>query len=86
MAPVSNACWGRQIASVTPTVPEETESSSAEVQLDKGYLGRQCANGAPDGPEFVGDSFPNAHWTLEPSLVCTKDSHKLFPGHPECFH
>ena len=46
MAPVSNACWWRQIASVTLTVPGETESSSAEVQLDKGYLGRQSANGA----------------------------------------
>ena len=34
MAPVSNACWWRQIASVTRTVPGETESSSAEVQLD----------------------------------------------------
>jgi len=48
MAPVSNACWWRQIVSVTRTVPGETESSSAEVQLDKGYLGRPCANGAAD--------------------------------------
>ena len=40
----------------------------------------------PDGAAFVGDSFPKADWTPEPSLVCTKDSHKLFPGHPECFH
>src|SRR6056297_3305364 len=46
MAPVSNACWWRQIASVARTVPGETESSSAERQLDKGYLGRPCANGA----------------------------------------
>ena len=46
MAPVSNACWWRQIANVTLTVPGETESSFAEVQLDKGYLGRQCGNGA----------------------------------------
>src|SRR6056297_4237878 len=46
MAPVSNACWWRQIASVTLTVPGETESSSAELQLDKGYLGRPSANRA----------------------------------------
>ena len=51
MAPVSNACWWRHIASVTLTVPGEMESSSAGVQLDKGYLdkgylGRQSANGA----------------------------------------
>ena len=55
MAPASNACWWRQIASVTLTVPGETavpgetESSSAEVQLDKRYLGRPCAN-SPAGP------------------------------------
>src|SRR6056297_3232661 len=53
MAPVSNASWWRQIASVTRTVPGETESSSAELQLDKGYLGRQCTNGAA-GPRRTG--------------------------------
>ncbi len=33
-------------------LPGETESSSAEVQLDKGYPGRRCANGA-DGSRRV---------------------------------
>ncbi len=33
-------------------LPRETESSSAEVQLDKGYPGRRCANGA-DGSRRV---------------------------------
>ena len=32
--------------------PGETASSSAEVQLDKGYAGRRCANGA-DGPRRI---------------------------------
>ena len=68
MAAVSNACWWRQIASVPLTVAGETESSSAEMQLDKGYLGRQCGNGSA-GPRRTcvrrGTLFqvPVGHWS-----------------------
>lgn len=45
MAPVSNdrLCMAPGIDRLNR--PGETESSNAEVQLDKGYPGRRCANG-----------------------------------------
>ena len=59
MAPVSNACWWRQLASVTLTVPGETESSPAEVQLNRDISGDRAPMvlPVPDGPAFVGDPF-----------------------------
>ena len=46
MAPVSNDLSLGLFSSDMLASPGETESSSAEVQLDKGYPGRRWANGA----------------------------------------
>ncbi|TWU39596.1 hypothetical protein Poly41_24510 [Novipirellula artificiosorum] len=46
ISPVSHHCWQELFSLVIVQLPVETESSSAEVQLDKGYPGRRCAKGA----------------------------------------
>ncbi|TWU35057.1 hypothetical protein Poly41_42010 [Novipirellula artificiosorum] len=43
---MSNHCWQELFSLVIVQLPGETESSSAEVQLDKGYPGRRCPKGA----------------------------------------
>ncbi|TWU40879.1 hypothetical protein Poly41_17140 [Novipirellula artificiosorum] len=46
ISPVSHHCWQELFSLVIVQLPGETEWSSAEVQLDKGYPGRRCAKGA----------------------------------------
>ncbi|TWU41005.1 hypothetical protein Poly41_18400 [Novipirellula artificiosorum] len=46
ISPMSHHCWQELFSLVIVQLPGETESSSAEVQLDKGYPGRRCAKGA----------------------------------------
>ncbi|TWU34422.1 hypothetical protein Poly41_45700 [Novipirellula artificiosorum] len=50
ISPVSHDCWQELFSLVIVQLPVETESSSAEVQLDKGYPGRRCAKGATTAP------------------------------------
>ena len=69
MAPVSNACWWRQIASVTLTVPGESQAlQRCNLTRDISVDNAPMVLPVPNGPAFIGDSFPKAHWTLEPSL------------------
>ncbi|TWU42304.1 hypothetical protein Poly41_06000 [Novipirellula artificiosorum] len=51
---MSHHCWQELFSLVIVQLPGETEWSSAEVQLDKGYPGRRCAKGAT-GPRRTTD-------------------------------
>ncbi len=48
MTPVSNETYTIVAIIDTLHLPEKTESRSAGTQLDKGYPGLRCANGASD--------------------------------------
>ena len=71
MAPVSNACWWRQIASVPLTVPGETESTSNGVDLVSGMA---LATG-------VG---PSIHWKTPAASAVPLAHHRLSPRHSSC--